>query len=53
MKSHAAIVWAASGFGIAIGTGDYMKVACGFILIVSTVSFLPFLIREVIVIKLK
>jgi len=43
----AAIVWAASGFGIAIGAGYYLEVAIGIGLITLTVSFLPFIMRKI------
>lgn len=43
----AAIVWAASGFGIAIGAGYYMEVAIGLMLIFMTVSFLPYVIKKI------
>ncbi|MFD1928770.1 MgtC/SapB family protein [Sporosarcina siberiensis] len=43
----AAIVWAASGFGIAIGAGYYIEVALGIGLISLTVSFLPFIMRKI------
>src|SRR5690625_3911768 len=41
----AAIVWAASGFGIAIGAGYFVEVTVGLILIFVTVSIIPMLIR--------
>ncbi len=43
----AAIVWAAAGFGIAIGAGYYIAVAFSVILIYLTVSFLPFIMRKI------
>ena len=43
----AAIVWAASGFGIGIGAGYYFEVAIAVTLIHLTVSFLPFLMRKI------
>lgn len=41
----AAIVWTASGFGIAIGVGYYLEVMLGLGLIHLTVNFLPFIMR--------
>lgn len=43
----AAIVWAASGFGIGIGAGYYLEVAIGLVLIGLTVSFLPLIMRKI------
>lgn len=43
----AAIVWAASGFGIGIGAGYYLEVAISLTLIGLTVSFLPFIMRNI------
>ena len=43
----AAIVWAASGFGIGIGAGYYLEVAIAVILVGLTVSFLPFIMRKI------
>lgn len=43
----AAIVWAASGFGIGIGAGYYLEVAISIILIALTVNFLPFIMRKI------
>lgn len=43
----AAIVWAASGFGIGIGAGYYLEVAISLILIGLTVNFLPFIMRKI------
>lgn len=43
----AAIVWTASGFGIAIGLGFYLEVALGTVLIHLTVSFLPYIMRKI------
>lgn len=43
----AAIVWTASGFGIAIGLGYYLEVALGVGLVHLTVSFLPFIMRKI------
>lgn len=43
----AAIVWTASGFGIAIGVGYYLEVILGIILIHVTVNFLPFIMRKI------
>lgn len=42
----AAIVWAASGFGIAIGAGYYFEVAVGLILLVFSVIILPYLMKK-------
>ena len=49
----AAIVWAASGFGIGIGAGYYLEVGIGVALIYLTVSFLPFVMRKIGPISLK
>ena len=49
----AAIVWAASGFGIGIGAGYYLEVAIGVTLIFLTVSFLPFIMRKIGPVSLK
>ena len=43
----AAIVWTASGFGIAIGVGYYLEVVLGIGLIHLTVNFLPFIMRKI------
>ena len=43
----AAIVWAASGFGIGIGAGYYLEVAISVALIGLTVNFLPFIMRKI------
>ncbi len=43
----AAIVWTASGFGIAIGVGYYIEVVLGIGLIHLTVNFLPFVMRKI------
>ena len=43
----AAIVWTASGIGIAIGVGYYFEVLLGLILIHLTVQFLPFIMRKI------
>lgn len=43
----AAIVWTASGFGIAIGVGYYVEVALGTGLIFLTLNFLPFIMRKI------
>lgn len=43
----AAIVWTASGFGIAIGAGYYLEVILGTGLIYLTVSYLPFIMRKI------
>lgn len=42
----AAIVWAASGFGIAIGAGYYFEVAVGVVLLVTSVSLLPYVMKK-------
>lgn len=42
----AAIVWAASGFGIAIGAGYYFEVAIGVTLLFGSVSFLPYVMKK-------
>ncbi len=49
----AAIVWAASGFGIGIGAGYYFEVAIAVTLIYLTVSFLPFIMRKIGPVSLK
>ena len=49
----AAIVWAASGFGIGIGAGYYFEVAIAVTLIYLTVSFLPFVMRKIGPVSLK
>lgn len=43
----AAIVWAASGFGIGIGAGYYLEVAISLMLITLTANFLPFIMRKI------
>lgn len=43
----AAIVWTASGFGIAIGAGYYVEVVLGLSLIHLTVNFLPSIMRKI------
>lgn len=43
----AAIVWAASGFGIAIGAGYYLEVTVGLLLMFVVLSFLPHTIKKV------
>lgn len=42
----AAIVWAASGFGIAIGAAYYFEVAVGLVLLVFSVILLPYLMKK-------
>lgn len=42
----AAIVWAASGFGIAIGAGYYFEVAIGLGLLVFSIIILPYLMKK-------
>ena len=49
----AAIVWTASGFGIAIGAGYYLEVALATGLIYLTVTFLPYIMRKIGPIALK
>lgn len=43
----AAIVWTASGFGIAIGVGYYFEVLVAIGLVYFTVNFLPFIMRKI------
>ncbi|HZK33131.1 MAG TPA: MgtC/SapB family protein [Tissierellaceae bacterium] len=43
----AAIVWTASGFGIAIGVGYYLEVALGLVLVHLTVNYLPSIMRKI------
>lgn len=43
----AAIVWTASGFGIAIGAGYYLEVIFGVILVHFTVKLLPSIMRKI------
>lgn len=43
----AAIVWAASGIGIATGAGYYQEVIFGVIIIVSGVRFLPYIVQKI------
>lgn len=43
----AAIVWTASGFGIAIGLGYFLEVALALVLVHFTVQFLPSIMRKV------
>lgn len=43
----AAIVWSASGFGIAIGAGYYFEVALAVGLVHLTVNFLPLIMRKI------
>lgn len=43
----AAIVWTASGFGIAIGAGYYLEVALGLALVHLTVNYLPSLMQKI------
>lgn len=43
----AAIVWTASGFGIAIGVGYYLEVALATALVHLTVNFLPRIMRKI------
>lgn len=43
----AAIVWAASGFGIAIGAGYFYEVGIAVVLVSITVIILPYIIRKI------
>lgn len=43
----AAIVWTASGFGIAIGAGYYLEVSLSLILVHFAVKFMPSIIRKI------
>src|SRR5699024_6709572 len=43
----AAIVWAASGFGITIGAGYYVEAGIGIALIFLTISFIPYVMRKI------
>lgn len=42
----AAIVWAASGFGIAVGAGYYYEVLIGIILIIISIKMFPYLLDK-------
>lgn len=42
----AAIIWAASGFGIAIGAGYYYEVIAGLTLTIISIKFFPYMIRK-------
>ncbi|HLR64794.1 MAG TPA: MgtC/SapB family protein [Pseudogracilibacillus sp.] len=42
----AAIVWAASGFGIAVGAGYFYEVFIGLILIILSIKLLPYMLRK-------
>src|SRR5690625_516452 len=43
----AAIVWAASGFGIAIGAGYFVEVGIAIALVIIAVIILPFIMRKI------
>lgn len=43
--TSAAMIWAASGIGIAIGTGFYIEAALAVILLILAVNFVPYLIK--------
>ena len=43
----AAIIWTASGFGIAIGAGYYLEVALSLVLVHFTVQFLPSIMKKI------
>lgn len=45
--TSAAMIWAASGIGIAIGTGFYVEAALTVILLIIAVNFVPYLIKWV------
>lgn len=42
----AAIVWAASGFGIAVGAGYYYEVAIGLVLTITSIKLFPYMMRR-------
>lgn len=42
----AAIIWAASGFGIAVGAGYYYEVAIGLSLMIVSIKFFPYIIHK-------
>ncbi|MGG6314233.1 MgtC/SapB family protein [Paenibacillus macerans] len=43
--TSAAMIWAASGIGIAIGTGFYLEAGLTVILLIISVNFVPYLIK--------
>lgn len=43
--TSAAMIWAASGIGIAIGTGFYIEAALAVILLILAVNFIPYVIK--------
>lgn len=43
--TSAAMIWAASGIGIAIGTGFYIEAGLAVILLILAVNFVPYLIK--------
>lgn len=42
----AAIIWAASGFGIAIGAGYYYEVAIALVLTITSIKLFPYMVRK-------
>ncbi|MBA9086430.1 putative Mg2+ transporter-C (MgtC) family protein [Fontibacillus solani] len=45
--TSAAMIWAASGIGIAIGTGFYVEASLAVILLILSVNFVPYVIKWV------
>ncbi|MEF2966049.1 MgtC/SapB family protein [Paenibacillus sp. M1] len=45
--TSAAMIWAASGIGIAIGTGFYLEALLAVILLILSVNFIPYIIKSV------
>lgn len=43
--TSAAMIWAASGIGIAIGTGFYVEASLAVILLILSVNFIPYVIK--------
>ncbi|OPH50124.1 methyltransferase [Paenibacillus ferrarius] len=43
--TSAAMIWAASGLGIAVGAGFYAEATCGVILLIIAVNVVPYLIK--------
>lgn len=43
--TSAAMIWAASGIGIAIGTGFYLEASLAVILLILSVNFIPYVIK--------
>ncbi|MNI49322.1 putative Mg(2+) transport ATPase [compost metagenome] len=43
--TSAAMIWAASGIGIAIGTGFYIEASLAVILLIISVNFVPYVIK--------